>query len=202
MTVDEEMAKDEFISQLNEKVAACNEMLAYDSTKSKFIKLASLDVKREDLITMFKSLEGEPGLHDFAANILGNRDVEGFFNGDDRQVVAKPHVTLAHFSTLSQADLHEKFDHLQGLQVPISVVALYCNADNVALEVEVGRTTLCGIELPPPQNDFKHITVWVHDRSSAVKSNQLPELVRSLQASKFEFSKPFLLEGPVSLWES
>ncbi len=202
LSSDEEAAKEKFVSQLKEKIAACDEMKTYDSKPSKFIKLASLDVIREDLMSIFKSFQGEPQVQEVLTNIVGDREIEEVFNGSDRQVVAKPHVTLAHFSDMAQDELRKNFDHLCGCKVVLSVVALYWNSENVALEVKVDSRTTCGMELPSSLNAFTHITVWVHDQSSAVKSNQLPVLLENEEAFKFDFPQPFSLEGSVSLWES
>ncbi|GAX11575.1 hypothetical protein FisN_1Lh066 [Fistulifera solaris] len=203
LSSDEETTKEKFVTQLKEKVAACDEMKSYDSKPSKFIKLASLDVNHEDIMSILKSFQGKPQLQEVLKNIVGDREIEEVvFHGSDRRIVAKPHVTLAHFSDMAQDELRKNFDHLCGRKVLLSVVALFWSRDNVALEVKVDNTTTCGIELPTSRNDFTHITVWVHDNSSAVKSNQLPKLVENQEASKFDFPQPFLLEGSLSLWES
>lgn len=200
LTVDEEIAKEKFISQLKEQVAACDEVSVYDAAVPKFIKLASIDVDRKCLIGIFKSLHGESGLHRFFNNILGNRSIEDVFDGGDRRFVTKTHVTLAHFNDVPQADFHKKFDHLKDLRVYLSVIALYWNMDNAALEVNVEQMTTCGKELPPPDNAFRHITIWVADHSSAVKSNRLPAQLENGQACKYVFNKPFSVEGTISLW--
>jgi hypothetical protein len=115
--------------------------------------------------------------------------------------VSNTHVTMAYCQSNSQQiKAFERFAHLIGSQVNISVSALLWNDHVAALAVDVASKTADadGTNIPRPDNAFPHITVWVAKNASAFQSNQLFEHFERGQAKRLVLREPSVLTGTLS----
>jgi hypothetical protein len=156
------------------------------------IKLVSLDVKPLDVDVL---LLNEDSMQEACLPLK--------CSNNEGEWVSKTHVTVAYCQSSSQQiKAYERFAHLIGSQVNMSVSALLMNDQVAALAVEVASETAgdgSGV-IPRPENAFPHITIWVANNESAYQSNQLFELFEGGQAKRLVFSEPSVLTGTLSFW--
>lgn len=207
ITVDELVSQLGFASKLLESVAAVDAMdLSVDLLQTnlqagRFIQIASIDVDMNAVHALMNSLESNGRLKDFLET--SNLETCGLIpETKEFSIRRSHHVTMAHFSQMSQADLLKLFQPFVGARVHLAATALLWSGRVAALAVDVAKQTEKGRCIPRCMNKFPHITVWCQEGAEARESNQLPALVDAGKAKRLEFLKPVILEGSVSLWEA
>eukprot|EP00978_Attheya_sp_CCMP212_P045022 scaffold331320_cov55-Attheya_sp.AAC.1 len=120
------------------------------------------------------------------------------------EFVSKPHITMGHYSQLSQSEMIDRFQLLEGRNVRVTVTGLFFSGKAAALSVILDSKTMGGeqINVPIPENKFPHITIWFSNGASAVESNELPQLVDQGEATRIEFVEPDTISGVVRFWRT
>jgi len=210
LSAKEEESRSSFISQLSQHVKNLESMelvpprpvAAAKSKGPAFIKIVSIDVDSTCLAKILQemSLKDEDlAAHLNAIGAIGSNDDK---NGLGDTLVKNPHVTMAHYSQLSQIKMRSRFDTVVDKKVKLKISAcLYCDS-NVALSV-VPPNTVEGelpVPLPASQNKYPHITVWFGEGSVAADSNKLPHKVAAGTARAFQPSEEMAIDGRLSYW--
>jgi hypothetical protein len=111
---------------------------------------------------------------------------------------------MGHYSQLSQSEMIDRFQLLEGRNVRVTVTGLFFSGKAAALSVILDSKTVDGeqINVPIPENKFPHITIWFSNGASAVESNELHELVGQGDATRIEFVEPDRISGVVRFWRT
>lgn len=166
------------------------------------IKIVSVDVERRKVHSLLRDCLSD----DDAANVMEGRLHKDQYLDDEYKssgFVENTHVTMAHFSQLSQEEMIGIFGPVLGHTVSVTVTGLLWNQRIAALSVDMSPTTTdTGAQVAKPQNDFPHITLWHMEDASPSESNDLPRLLSIGEASRLIFSQTplLLLEGTISFW--
>lgn len=173
---------------------------AHQSSLS-FIKIASIDIDFEKIQNILKELASVDGAFSSFLDDIGAFSVTGEPQRKGH-LVKKTHVTMAHFSSLSQLEMRSKFASAIGQSVELKVISCLHSQKSAALFVELSPNTLGELPIPLPvsQNISPHITIWYADGGHAVDSNQLPELVNVGDATETKLAVPISLGGKISYW--
>ena len=116
--------------------------------------------------------------------------------------VQRPHVTMAHFSQLSQQNILKEYTYADGKSVTLTITGILIGETIAAFSIRL-PDYLNGTEplaAPPCQNSFPHITVWVGNDESAAKSNDLPAMVERNEAIKVELAQCIDASGTLCFW--
>lgn len=204
MSMDLSAARTRFSSHLLEAIAQvdCIDANSLDASDS-FVKLAAIDVHFELIQTFLCSLPRDEKTDSFWKAVLqGSTTPVDSGSPLNRSFKRQTHVTMAHFSDVSQSQTHALFDPVLDCSVALKVTGLLWNDRVAALAVDLPSHTVDGSLLPRPAKPFPHITVWCHDQASAVESNQLPLLLQSGKTESIEFPEPHHeFVGFVSFWK-
>lgn len=220
MTTIQSHTQQAFLSALLKHVKQVDALPSYDAPKNNVellsklktpggIKLASLDVDAKSVQKTLLALCRHCDVLSFFETVFPGKDIRTLLlSGSeiDRSTlqqlgfVSKTHVTLAHCSAMSQAELQWKFSPLVGCDVKMVATGLLWNETVMALAVTLADTTRNGQPVPIVLNRFVHITVWLADGVSAVTANELPMLCESNAAMRVDIPCPIALHGVLSLW--
>jgi len=176
-----------FVLQFSERLLELDGLSSLDT----FVKIVSIDVPRSSVQSVLKQCNSTALGHEL--NVL-------FPSDNSSKFVDMTHLTLCHYTQLSQGEIRETFRRLLGQEVALEVTTLLWNERIAALAVNVAQQSLDGSEVPRPQNEFAHITIWHRDDVSPAEANSLPGLVSSGQAQGFSLSEKISLTGKVSFW--
>ena len=206
LSADESVTRRSFVSSLIEKVAEAESIESYDAPP--FFNIAAIDVDVNAVHEILSRLKVdkclspllEQNLCDLHINEVNPNSGIDRTSAESRGFVIKTHVTLAHCRQMSQSKLRSNFTPLLGAEVELSATGLLWNESAMALAVTVAEETQSGKNLPPSQNSFVHITVWLGEGASAVEANALPGLNATHEAQRIDFESPIPLRGVVSLW--
>lgn len=154
-----------------------------------------------------KSKTQDPDITMADANEVG----KGNGGGGDTMTKCQPspnfvedtHVTMAFAGEKNSVEtLVSGFRKLQGREVAMSVTGLLWSKTTAALAVEISSTAVGDdfVSIPPCENSFSHVTVWVAPDVEKSLSNKLPSLVESGEASRVDFATRELLTGTLSFW--
>ena len=126
----------------------------------------------------------------------------GGLNTKNMNVVLKTHVTMAHWSTTPQSEIHSTFDCLVDKLVILNVTGFLFSRDVAALRVEPASFTSGdpSLRVPNSRNEFVHITVWCAEEVEAAKANCLPGDVEEGLAEEIIVESAHKVEGVFSLW--
>jgi Fungal tRNA ligase phosphodiesterase domain len=204
MTTDISDTRESFGKSLVEKVKEVELITSYDAPS--FVKIASIDVDVASVWEILKNLNNNGHLNNFFDRILQGKDWESIVSGladedytEELGLVIKTHVTLAHYSEMSQSDMRSLYTpHLES-SVELTTNLLLWNDRVMALAVTVSDLTNDGNVLPSSKNEFVHITVWYDKDVSAFEANKLPKLLAENKAFSVKFPDS-TLTGTVSFW--
>lgn len=198
LIADEMTSRNEFVSQLMDRVAECDTITHYDG--GSVFKLVALDVEKESIWNrLAQQSEKDLDLEAFLNKNCGDAWSELLSHHDDR-VIAKPHVTLAHPRNVPRQQIQDRFGPVTGETVRLQASSILWGENVAALAVQVNEKSKSGKVVPRSYNEFVHITIWVEHGGSSVQSNELPKEVESGAAQCYHFKEPFVLEGTLSFW--
>eukprot|EP00531_Pseudo-nitzschia_arenysensis_P016765 CAMPEP_0116151778 /NCGR_PEP_ID=MMETSP0329-20121206/20285_1 /TAXON_ID=697910 /ORGANISM="Pseudo-nitzschia arenysensis, Strain B593" /LENGTH=1492 /DNA_ID=CAMNT_0003648427 /DNA_START=178 /DNA_END=4656 /DNA_ORIENTATION=+ len=208
-----------------EKIVAppTNNDSIHDDDASKNVKLVSLDIDRfeiQELLNKHKESGALKDFYDFIpsfsskaknnnndsdttmanANEIAEDDED---DNPDPNFVKSTHVTMAFAGEKNPPEtLLANFRHLQGRPVSISVTGFLWSTTNAAFAIKIASCTADkeSFFVPPCENSFAHITVWVAPDVKKSLSNQLPNLVESGKASRVDFDQEDALVGTLCFW--
>lgn len=182
--------------------------------RNRFKRLASLDVQPhavdEILLHLARTPRYSKTAADFFDTMLEGQSGAAILSIDAAirpalretfRLTPRTHITLEHFKSMSQKEMHGTFDSLVGTEVTVQVTKFLWTSNIATLAVTIPEVSDDGKRLPKSENDFQHITVWFKKGTAAVDSNKLPELCRTGQAKSITLNPAFSLLGTVSLWE-
>ncbi|KAL7468445.1 hypothetical protein ACHAXS_008682 [Conticribra weissflogii] len=217
MTIPVDESREQFLSQIASKVMDLDDNFQMKNSMQgrglqHFIEIASIDVDVKEIRDILSMLAS----HDV--------DVRNFFDGRGGIPVAessvadsihrehtdlvlgtfveKTHVTMAHFSQLSQQKIRDTYGHLEGNSVSVSVTDLIIGESVAAFSVMVPEKTdgEKPRDIPPPRNSYAHITIWFGEGESAARSNDLPSMVERGEAKRVVLSEAVQVCGKIGYW--
>jgi hypothetical protein len=183
--------------------------------RHKFIEIASIDINESLIVgALAKIAEDYADVSSFLTEVGGIPSVHNSqIQEDDSAVpntnakckgsfVRKPHVTMAHFSQLSQQNMINNYLHVSGQPITVTITGILIGKSVVAFSIflpekidsKISRTT------PPCHNSFPHVTVWVEDGENAVRSNELPLLVEKGEAIWVKLAETIDVLGKFGFW--
>ena len=210
LAANEEESKSSFVSQLLKhveylenldlappKIASTN-----GSKDPEFIKIVSIDVDSACFTKVLQDLSSRN--EDLALQL---KTVGAIGPNDDSSVpggtlVKEPHVTMAHYSQLSQIEMRSRFGTVVNKKVKLKVSACLFGESNIALSVVLPSTVdgEAPVPLPASQNKYPHITVWFGEGSVAADSNKLPDMVAAGTAKALQPSNEIEMDGTLTFW--
>lgn len=213
LTATVEVSKQSFQSQLREMIKSLGEKFVARSTANntytkgdevspKSIKIVSLDVPVEVVHSALKAVSDDS---EDIKEYLDKRDKDKCNKEDKTEVnrfITSTHCTFAHRSKISQSEMKARFSHLLGTTVEMSATAFLYSDKIAALQVVLPSTTANEpmSPIPPPQNQFTHITVWCAAQTKSYISNTLPCSVDTNEATMVEFKNPVSIKGVFCFW--
>jgi Fungal tRNA ligase phosphodiesterase domain len=189
MTVEKTVSRDEFVSLVSERLIDVDDSA---SSSGPFIKIISLDVSKDSVDSVLRKitrLDSTTQQWPFTTS--------GFPKSGRTE---NTHVTVAHYSLLTQDAMRSKFQSLVGMEIEVRVTGLQWNERVAALVVKVPTASLGGVLIPEPLNPFPHITVWHGVGVSPSESNELPRCVDAGLAHSQLLHEEVSLTGKVSFW--
>jgi len=201
MCAPESDSKEAFLTQLAQLVSTLpdNKQKLDHEIHHKFIEIASIDIDQGLINNALKDI----------AKV--NVDVESFLTRvtsgvcseiNEGDFVEKTHVTLAHFSQLSQLSMHTKYSHLHGHIIAITITGILIGKSVAALSVRlpefVDDKKSCS--MPSCCNSFPHITIWVGNDGNAATANNLPAMVEKRDAIRIDLVKSIEVPGKFGFW--
>jgi Fungal tRNA ligase phosphodiesterase domain len=229
-TVDEELSRSSFVSQLSEHIQELDQIsgvtmntVAVKTAVPSFIKIASIDLDRKGIQSALLSQKTTEELSSFWETVFGKGQTIESLKEDDlgtkKYFIANPHVTLLHFKNAEQSAILSKFGSVLGCRVEVTVTGMLWNEEVAAFVVSVAEKSIVSPErgengvqitlgpshseaalIPASSNEFVHVTVWCKPGVSPSHSNALPSLVDSGKATQVKFEQPISLVGTVSFW--
>ena len=210
LTAKEEESKSSFVAQLSKHISSLEnleldvpKMVAMNgSNDPKFIKIVSIDVDTTSLMKLLQEMSSKD--EDLFSRLKAIGVVES--NSDDKiaggTLVKEPHVTMAHYSQLSQIEMRSRFGSVVDKEVRLKVSACLYGDTNVALSVSLPKSIEGEIPVPLPtsKNKYPHITVWFAEGSEAADSNKLPGMVAAGTAKAFQPIEEIAIAGRLSYW--
>jgi hypothetical protein len=212
LTAKEEDSKSSFVAQLSKHVSSLENleldvprMVAMNlSNDPTFIKIVSIDVDTTSLMKLLQEMSSKD--EDLFSHLkaIGIGVVKS--SSDDKiaggTLVKEPHVTMAHYSQLSQIEMRSRFGNVVDKEVRLKVSACLCGDTNVALSVSLPKSIEGEIPVPLPtsENKYPHITVWFAEGSEAADSNKLPGMVAAGTAKAFQPTEEMAIAGRLSYW--
>ncbi|KAL3938289.1 MAG: hypothetical protein SGBAC_006771 [Bacillariaceae sp.] len=199
LTVDTADTERSFVEQLADKVHT----LDSGTKEEQFLKLASVDLEKKRIHQILIDNSSNSSMAFLKMALQGSLDDCAIQGGcyADSQFVARPHITLIHHNDFDQTQMMEKFAHLQGCFVNVSVRAFLWNDKVAAFAVDVEETSADGQPLLRSQNTFVHVTVWFATGAKAFMANELPNLVAQNKAHRVDFAEPITLQGNLTFWD-
>ena len=192
-----------------------NEMSG-QATMHRFVEIVSIDVDVKSIHNLLKQLASESNIVEGFLHRAGGLPNTTSYSECTTRVeltdighsegsgtfVQKTHVTMAHFSQLSQQKLYSEFKHLFGHSVEVSVTAILIGETIAALSVILPEQihSETPIDIPPSQNVYPHITVWLGAGESAVRSNDLPAMVERGEAVQVVLGEVATVSGTFAYW--
>lgn len=214
LCVSESESKEAFIKQLSDLTLTVSSDKPVDgdhSSRHKFVEIASVDIDeqliRSALLDAAKLNVEVMSLLERIGKMLNGMDQEAFSIMDltlasQGFFVQRPHVTMAHFSQLSQQNILKEYSQANGKSITLTITGILIGETVAAFSVRLPEF-LDGMEplkTPPCQNAFPHITIWVGTDESASKSNDLPSMVEKSEAIKVEFAQGIDVSGTLCFW--
>ena len=187
-------SQESFITQ----VAYHAKGLENEEKETPLIKIVSLDVPVSNIHEVLKVHSSE--LMSFLQLSLGDYDLNYHGSFPGVEFIVNTHVTLVHFSSMSQSIIQSRYNHLVGKEVEVRVLGLFWNDRVAALSVELPSATIDGFPFPMPVNEFDHISVWCGNGVQPVESKDLPALFSVGKANKVDFKSVTTLRGILSFW--
>lgn len=126
---------------------------------------------------------------------LSHKDVQVYLSNRGIGTSLKAaHVTLAHKKSHGVPAV-AVYGGLRGVSIPIQLTAFLFSERMCALEVVIPANEHKISSL----NEWPHVTVWTAEGTRPKEANSLPQLSSQGQASRVNFSAPFILNGVVEL---
>lgn len=210
LTIDKEASREAFIEQVTAQVRILDEQGISDTvvptqsqsqsqpTKGQKIQLVAVDVKQKDVHNMLSQLSKvDKSVAEFLQAIGVSKPKQTPFKL--WEFVKNTHITMAHKSTMSEADMKVTFGELIGKEVDITVHGVLWSDRVAALAIDI-PCEVDGIPIPPCKNKFVHITLWTIKGANAVESSNLPKQLSNKKAKKISFENPRSLKGTFSFW--
>mmetsp|Transcript_37340 Transcript_37340/g.90670 ORF Transcript_37340/g.90670 Transcript_37340/m.90670 type:complete len:261 (+) Transcript_37340:2904-3686(+) len=187
-----------FFEQLAHRVCT----LDLGTKEEQFLKLASVDLEKKRIHQILIENSNSCMMDFLEMALKSSVDDYAIQDGSyaDSQFVTRPHITLIHHNDFDQTQMMEKFAHLQGCVVNVSIKAFLWNDKVAAFAVDVEETTVDGQPMLRSQNTFVHVTVWFAVGAKAFMSNELPDLVTQNKAHRVDFAAPITLQGKLTFW--
>lgn len=209
LTVDPLASQERFISRVGEAVAEADfvrSIPSFDFSERSFVTLASIDIEWSAIDAILKAQARNEAFAPFWKIVSDNAATDGLEDVSFCQgFVKETHVTMAHYLQVPQREIHATFGPLSGRHVSVTVQELLWSDRVAALQVKVGNETIDDhsptLSVPPPKNDFPHVTIWFHKNASAKEANDLPKLVKTGHAKAIKLSESDTLTGIISLWK-
>lgn len=205
MCVSESESRESFLKQLSHLSSTLTDMKSmheiHSSIQRTFIEIASIDVEKTLIDAALQD-----SATDFAEVKCFLSRVGDLQSNDDRATVTegsfveKTHVTMAHFSQLSQRDLLKEYSRVDGHTITISITGILMSETVAAFSVTLPEFLDDMQSTPSCQNNFPHVTVWVGNSESAAKSNNLPDMVSKSEAIRVDFTQSIEVTGKFSFW--
>mmetsp|Transcript_17798 Transcript_17798/g.50436 ORF Transcript_17798/g.50436 Transcript_17798/m.50436 type:complete len:291 (-) Transcript_17798:2172-3044(-) len=210
LTVPEAETRNVFLAQCTARaVVASKSDVNMSSTPASLIgdriKLVSIDIPRASVSSIIQSNIANADLQAFLDTVFvtkpSAKHAEQAIKRNSN-FVPRTHVTMAHCSRNSAAQMEATFSDVIGSEVDVLATALLWNSEVAALEVVIGDTTVCGKSVPECQNEFAHVTVWTKKGVSAFEANKLARLAAQGKAERVAFRDSLKLVGRFSFWGS
>lgn len=193
MTVNENIARKHFVSQVAEHALEIDGR----SSSYEFIKIVSIDIPRAKLHSLLRQhISVDADLMD--GKLHQDAFIDGEYGGNE--YVSNTHITMAHFTQLSQSEMRDLFGSIQGQEVQVEITGMLWSQRIAALTVNIPAKTRNGNDVPKPQNSFQHITIWHKEEVSPSESNTLPELLAAGDSSQIQFSEKIIVSGTIRFW--
>ena len=162
------------------------------STGHKFIEIVSIDIDRDIIDRVLEEIRKDcVQLEHLMMRIGKKHSNKGTLNLNqisEGTSVEKTHVTMAHFSQLSQQDILKGFAHVEGRPVTVTITDILIGESIAAFRVKLPKVLDDLRVMPSCLNVFPHVTIWFGSNESAAKSNDLPAMVERKEAIQVELS--------------
>ena len=205
MCVGESESREAFLKQLSHLSSTLIDTKSLHeiqpSIQHTFIEIASIDVEKTLIdaalqdsardfaeVKCFLSRVGDLQSNDDGASVS-----EGSF-------VEKTHVTMAHFSQISQRDILKEYSCVDGHLITISITGILISETIAAFSVTFPDFLEDTQSVPSCHNAFPHVTVWVGNNESAARSNNLPDMVSKNEAIRVDFTQSIEVSGKFGFW--
>ena len=166
-------------------------------TIRKFIEIASIDIDKNLVDGVLEQIAKDcVQVKHFTTRIR-----EKHSNTSDGSAVENTHVTMAHFSQLSQQDILKGFAHVEGKPVTVTITDILISESIAAFRVKLPKflDDMQQCATPSCLNAFPHVTIWVGSNESAAKSNELPAMVDRKEAVQVELAHQ-CITGKFCFW--
>jgi len=193
LTSDETESRNHFLANLKHHLVSG----PHKPEKTSFVKIVSLDIPNNEIHKMLKQelrANGEIG------QCLKGIGISPTDESKSSCLVENTHVTMVHHENMIQKKIRLEFDPFVGKSVKVVCKRLFWSESVAAIEVDFPSELADGTSIPPPKNEFQHITVWVAKGKQAVVSNQLPALFAAGKASAATLTNQ-RLSGKISFWD-
>lgn len=212
----ESETRQSFVKQLSHLALVLSDIKAVDDVQQerhqlKFINIASIDIDKAQIDNVLEKSAKEYDEVKCFLTLVGRQ-----LSGEDHQAshnldvapasegafVEKPHITMAHFSQLSQINIFNEFNHVDGQSIMVTLTGILIGESIAAFSVRLPEYLDCkkSCATPSCQNKFPHLTVWVRSDESAAKSNDLPSMVAEGEAIRVEFRQSIDVPGKFCFW--
>ncbi|CAB9524977.1 expressed unknown protein [Seminavis robusta] len=181
LCVEQTVSCQQFVSQVSAR------LVDVDEAALSFVKIVSIDVSRDAIDSVIQE-------------ILSSNDTAEGPNFNDGEKVRNVHVTMAHYTQLTQELINQNFQPLLGKDVEVFVTGMLWNERIAALSVRVAAKSLVGASMPEPLNSFPHITIWHGIGVPPSESNKLPTHFAAGLAQKKLLEREITLKGSLSFW--
>lgn len=194
-------SKEIFRNNLTKAVAMLGEELG-EEERQRPIKIASLDF---DFRAIYSAVDEVKRVSPELEKYFASREKYKTNNQNDKELsrfITSLHVTFAHASNASQAEMYAQYAHLIGVSAEVSLTAILFSDKAACIEVKVPNLALNDKQSPIPQplNNNPHITLWCAEGTSAYEANMLPKQVQSQEAQRVAFKDPVKMKGVFNFW--
>lgn len=205
----ESESKAAFVRQLSDLSATlliCKQTDNSHVAQHKFIEIASIDFGKESIDEALQRAAADyTEVKCFLERIRETQKIDRQQEAStviDGSCVKRPHVTMAHFSQLSQNSIVKEYSQADGQSIAVTITGMLIGESIAAFSVKLPEFLdgMESVETPPCRNAFPHTTVWVGSNESAAKSNSLPLMVENGQAVQVKFANDIVLPGKFCFW--